>query len=198
VAERLLVLVAGYAGSGKTETGKLLAQATGWALVDKDTITRPMTERLLEQLHGDPHDRQTQLYLTHVRPLEYECLMRTGWENIECGTSTILAAPFLHEVRDADWVAAVQRRCTYLGAALRTIWVDSDAESMRERLIARNAERDAWKLSNWQEYLAGIDLALRPCVDHLVIDNRVDTGEPLLHQVLRLAQTLTSETVPLT
>jgi len=105
---RVLTVVAGYTGSGKTETGKLLAQATGWALIDKDTITRAIVESLLARINGDPHDRQTRDYLTQVRPLEYECLMRTGWENVECGTSTILSAPFPREIGDANWVGSVR------------------------------------------------------------------------------------------
>lgn len=190
---RQLTIVAGYAGSGKTETGKLLAQATGWALIDKDTITRAIVEGMLDRIHGDPHDRQTQAYLTHVRPLEYQCLMRAGWENIECGVSTILSAPFLREVRDPEWLASVQRRCVYLGARLEIVWVLSDIESMRERLIGRNAERDAWKLANWDEYLAGIDPDLRPGSAHHLLDNRIDAGEPLLHQVLDLVRAMNQE-----
>lgn len=190
---RRLTLVAGYAGSGKTETGKLLAQATGWALIDKDTITRALVESLLDRVHGDPHDRQTQDYLTLVRPLEYQCLMRSGWENVECGVSAILSAPFLREIRDPGWLDSVRRRCVYLGARLEIIWVLSDAESMRERLIARDADRDAWKIANWPEYLAGIDPDFRPDAEHLVVDNRLDAGEPLLQQVVRLARGLTQK-----
>lgn len=63
-----LILVAGYAGSGKSEAGKLLAAATGWAMLDKDTISRPMTERLLTALGGDPDDRHSSSYLEQVRP----------------------------------------------------------------------------------------------------------------------------------
>jgi hypothetical protein len=75
-----LALVAGYAGSGKSEAGKLLAAATGWAMLDKDTLSRPMTERLLQALGGDPDDRHSPTYLEHARPLEYACLMKAVWE----------------------------------------------------------------------------------------------------------------------
>lgn len=192
---RLLTVVAGYAGSGKTETGKLLARATGWALIDKDTITRAVVERLLHHIHGDPNDRQTDDYLGLVRPMEYQCLMKAGWENLECNNSTILSAPFLREIRDPGWLASVRRRCTYLGARLEIVWVLSDAESMRERLVARDAARDAWKLANWEQYVAGIDPQYRPEVDHHLVDNRLDIGEPLLDQVLRLADVLRAEPV---
>ena len=72
--ETSLVLVGGFAGSGKTEFGQLLAAVTGWALLDKDALTRPLTESLLLALGADPNDRQTDLYKQRVRPLEYRCL----------------------------------------------------------------------------------------------------------------------------
>src|SRR5262245_12697785 len=44
------VYVGGYAGSGKTETGRVLARQTGWAMLDKDTLTRSVVDTALVQL----------------------------------------------------------------------------------------------------------------------------------------------------
>lgn len=185
-----LVLVAGYAGSGKSEAGKLLAAATGWAMLDKDTLSRPMTERLLQALGGDPDDRHSPTYLEHARPLEYACLMKAVWENLECGTSVVAVAPFLVESADAEWSSRVARHCGRAGARFETVWVDSDLESMRDRLISRNASRDTWKLTHWPTYTHGIDIALRPVTPHHVIDNRIGTSRPLAEQVESVAQRL--------
>lgn len=185
-----LALVAGYAGSGKSEAGKLLAAATGWAMLDKDTLSRPITERLLQAMGGDPDDRHSPAYLEHVRPLEYECLMKAAWENLECGTSVVLVAPFLAEAADAQWTGRAARRCRRLGARFEALWVDSDVESMREHLISRNASRDTWKLAHWTSYVDGIDLALRPVVPHHVIDNRLTASRPLAEQMEAVAQKL--------
>ncbi|MEU7406607.1 MULTISPECIES: AAA family ATPase [unclassified Streptomyces] len=185
-----LALVGGYAGSGKSEAGKLLAAATGWAMLDKDTISRPMTEQLLRAMGGDPDDRHTPTYLEHARPLEYECLLKAGWENVECGVSAILVAPFLAEAADQQWTSRVLRRCRRLGARFEVLWVDSDGESMRERLISRNATRDTWKLTYWPTYVNGIDLELRPAMQHHLIDNRITASRPLAEQVEAVAQRL--------
>ncbi|MFI5757592.1 AAA family ATPase [Streptomyces sp. NPDC051569] len=185
-----LALVAGYAGSGKSEAGKLLAAATGWAMLDKDTISRPMTERLLLALGGDPDDRHSPTYLEHARPLEYECLMKAVWENLECGTSVVAVAPFLAESADAQWASRVARRCRRTGARFETLWVDSDLDSMRDRLISRNAPRDTWKLTHWPTYTSGLDLGLRPATLHHVIDNRIGASRPLAEQVESIAQRL--------
>lgn len=185
-----LALVAGYAGSGKSEAGKLLSAATGWAMLDKDTISRPLTERLLQAMGSDPDDRHSPTYLDHARPLEYECLMKAAWENLECGISVVLVAPFLSEAADSQWTGRVMRRCRRLGARFETLWVDSDAESMRERLISRNASRDTWKLAHWATYAGGIDLDLRPVTPHHLIDNRITASRPLAEQVEAVAHGL--------
>lgn len=185
-----LVLVAGYAGSGKSEAGKLLAAATGWAMLDKDTISRPMTERLLVALGGDPDDRHSPSYLEQARPLEYECLMKTVWENLECGTSVVAVAPLLAESADRQWTSRVARRCSRSGTRFETLWVDSDLESMRDRLISRNASRDTWKLTHWPAYTNTVDLELRPVTPHHLIDNRIGAARPLAEQVEGIAQLL--------
>ncbi|MEU4888251.1 MULTISPECIES: AAA family ATPase [Streptomyces] len=185
-----LALVGGFAGSGKSEAGKLLAASTGWAMLDKDTLTRPLAEQLLVSLDGDPDDRHSRLYGEQVRPLEYACLMKAAWENLECGVSVILVAPFIKEVGEARWMSRLERRCRRLGGRVETVWVDSDVETMRERLISRNASRDTWKLTNWSEYVAGIDLSLRPVADHHLIDNCRAAARPLAEQVESAADRL--------
>jgi hypothetical protein len=51
----MLLVIGGYAGSGKTELGRLLATMTGWPLLDKDILTHglilpsmSMPDRLIE------------------------------------------------------------------------------------------------------------------------------------------------------
>jgi predicted kinase len=185
-----LALMGGFAGSGKSESGKLLAAFTGWAILDKDTLTRPLTERLLLAFGSDADDRHSKVYTERVRPLEYECLLKAAWENLECGVSAVLVAPFLREVTDQHWMSRVTRRCHRAGARLETFWVDSDADSMRERLISRNATRDTWKLTHWSAYLPTMDLRLRPVLDHHLINNRITAARPLAEQVEAAAQRL--------
>src|SRR5262245_2114146 len=39
-----VVLAGGYAGSGKTEFGRIVVRETGWGMFDKDTTTRAVVE----------------------------------------------------------------------------------------------------------------------------------------------------------
>jgi len=178
-----LVLMAGFGGSGKSESGKLWAASTGWALLDKDTLTRPFVERLLEVLGGDPDDRDTQFYVENVRPLEYECLMKAIWENLECGNSVVAVAPFIYEVVDARWMSRVSHRCDSMGVRLETFWVESDEGTMHDRLTTRSASRDTWKLANWSTYTNRADFTVKPALEYQLIDNRHSAVLPLAEQV---------------
>jgi predicted kinase len=178
----ILVLVGGYAGSGKTEFSRFLSDITGWAFLDKDSLTRSIVERLLISLGSDPNDRQSELYLKEVRPLEYRCLMETAWDNLNVGTSSILSAPFITELKDEAWFTRLENRCTAKGIDLAAIWVRCDPESMREYIEFRSAARDAWKLSNWEQYIAGIDTDNSPPTAHVTVDNRLGSAISLADQ----------------
>lgn len=69
-------------------------------MIDKDTITRPVVEAALEMIGHSPNDRESEQYMTLIRPREYEALMATMVENVECGNSVIATAPFIREYTD--------------------------------------------------------------------------------------------------
>ncbi|MEO3875331.1 AAA family ATPase [Nonomuraea sp. B12E4] len=177
-----LTLVAGYAGSGKTEFSRFLSEITGWALIDKDTLTRPLVERLLVSLGGDPDDRHTELYLSEVRPLEYRCLMETAFDNLNAGTSAILSAPFVAELADPDWMSHLTNRCAAGGIEVAVVWVRCDAASMRKHIELRGDPRDAWKLENWDAYASALNTETAPSTVHIVVDNRLGTAINLVNE----------------
>ncbi|WP_242614343.1 AAA family ATPase [Actinomadura roseirufa] len=180
-----LVLVGGYAGSGKTEFARFLSDLSGWAFLDKDALTRRLSERLLISLNGDPHDRHTDLYRDEVRPHEYRCLLSTAYANIDSRVSIILAAPFIDELNDPAWLPRLTHRCQANGVDVTAIWVHSDIDTMHEYIEQRDAARDAWKLANWDEYTAGLNTDNPPDTAHLTIDNRLGAAVSLADQTRR-------------
>jgi DNA-binding transcriptional regulator YhcF (GntR family) len=180
-----VVLIGGYAGSGKTELGRILARETGWPLLDKDTLTRPVVEAALEVLGCSPHDRESAAYLDIIRPREYEALMSAMTENVRCGTSAIVTAPFIREFHDTAWINRVTATCQDMGAVLSVVWVYCDATTMNTYIRHRGAARDAAKLKDWNAYLEAIDLEFRPSVPHTVVDNSASVV-PLQTQARKL------------
>lgn len=177
-----VLVVGGYAGSGKTETGRILARLTGWPMLDKDSTTRPVVEAALERLGESPHDREGATYLEVVRPAEYEALRECTLENVQCGNSVIMTAPFIRELRDPAWCGRTTAELESLGAVVHAVWVRCDPESMRTYLARRGAARDASKLAHWDDYLAGLDLAYTPAMPHTIINNSL-ASTPLQAQV---------------
>lgn len=180
-----VLLIGGFAGSGKTELGRILARQAGWPIFDKDTLTRPATEAALELFGEQPSDRESDTYLKVVRPTEYEGLRAAALENVECGVSAILTAPFIQEMSDRAWCDRTAATYDSLGAQLHLVWVHCDAETMRRYLRHRGAARDSWKMAHWEEYLTSIDVDYRPAVDHHLIENSAGS-RPLQHQASEL------------
>lgn len=170
-----IVVIGGYAGSGKTELGRIITSLTGWPVFDKDSATRPVVEMALQELGSSPNDRESELYLTKVRPAEYEALRTLTAENVSCGVSAVMTAPFIRELRDPSWTRTLQADAETLGATLRVVWLRCDAETMQTYLRRRGAARDTYKLAHWDEYVAGLDDDFTPAIDHDVIDNSMES-----------------------
>lgn len=188
-----VILIGGYAGSGKTELGRIVTRETGWPLLDKDTLTRPVVEAALEVTGHSPHDRESQVYLSKIRPREYEALLGSMTENLQCGNGSVVTAPFIREFVDTAWINRVQATCTDLGATLTLVWLHCDPDTMHTYLRHRGAARDSGKLADWEGYLAGIDIELRPPGPHVVVDNSA-SSEPLQDQARALiAEVLKAE-----
>ncbi len=166
-----LWLVGGYAGSGKSELGRIIARETGWAILDKDTLTRPVVEAGLQCMGLSPNDRESEGYLTTMRPREYEALYSAWSENLECNNSAIVTAPFIREFNDAAWLNRTKAACADFNADLTVVWVYCDAETMLTYMRHRGAARDSAKLADWEKYLTHIDTNFRPLADHYVVDN---------------------------
>ncbi|WLW55214.1 AAA family ATPase [Streptomyces sp. YU58] len=185
-----LLMVGGFAGSGKSEFSRFISRLTGWPVLDKDPITRPLVERLLVEMGSDPNDRHSQVYREKVRPLEYQCLLETAYANVDCSISTVLTAPFVAEVNDVQWMRRLINRCEARGVTVAVIWIRCDLETMHEYISFRSAARDSWKLQNWEEYASTVDPELRPAVPHLVVDNRLGAAISLTDQVRQIFGTV--------
>ncbi|WP_084337423.1 AAA family ATPase [Actinomadura oligospora] len=189
-AAPLLVLVGGYAGSGKTEFARFLSDLTGWAVLDKDAMTRRMTERLLISLGGDPHDRHTDLYQDEIRPHEYRCLMNSTYANVDANISMIVSAPFATELHAPGWLDRLTHRCKARGVDVAAIWINSDNDTMHDYIETRDAPRDAWKLNHWDEYTSTLQPDPPPGITTM-IDNRHGAAVSLADQTRTALHKLT-------
>jgi predicted kinase len=152
-----MILVAGYAGSGKTRVGKDIARRLRCCFLDKDTISGPFVEQLLVELGQPEGDRDSDVYRKVIRPLEYESLLAAGLEAASLGADVILSAPFLVQLTNPEWTTQLISQADEYGVQVRVVWVAADLNTLRNRMIQRGSPRDAKKLDNWTTYSAGID-----------------------------------------
>ncbi|MET9260359.1 AAA family ATPase [Amycolatopsis sp. NPDC004079] len=171
-APPVVLLVGGYAGTGKTTLGAILARRTRWPLLDKDSTTRDVVEAALHALGHSPHDRESALYREILRPAEYRALITAVLENVDVGVSVIATAPFTAELADPDWCRCLRSQVETRGARLHAAWIRCDPDTMLRNITDRDAARDAGKLSEWDAYLAGLDPRYAPALEgSRVIDN---------------------------
>lgn len=176
-----VIYVGGYAGSGKTEFGRTLARLSGWAMLDKDTLTRSVVDMALVQLGSTVADRESDLYMTHVRPAEYECLAATVRENVGCGVSVIATAPYIREFSSEAWFRRTAVELDTLGADMTVVWIRASADSMHSYITRRGAARDSAKLADWDQYTNLIDLEFAPAWTYTLVTNNPDSS-PLRDQ----------------
>lgn len=185
-----LILVGGLPGSGKTIVGKELAKAFG-VYLDKDTVAENFSAALLVALGSNANDRESQIYLDQVRPLEYSTMMRLACENLDQGRSVVCSAPFVREFNDPSWVDNMRFEAEYHDAILRRVWVHADLSTMRIRIATRGSHRDTWKLANWDTYTQ--ELPKEPPMhtnsinaDLEVLDNGLDSEVYLKQNIAQL------------
>ncbi|MFF0526978.1 ATP-binding protein [Nocardia amikacinitolerans] len=78
---------------------------------------------------------------------------------VAAAAPVVLDAPFLSTIRAAGRTLSRHVR-TYPGAApsipIVTVWLDTPAERIRARMVARGADRDASKLAEWAAYRTSV------------------------------------------
>jgi predicted kinase len=188
-----LVFVCGHAGTGKTTLAKKLigplmkASGSPFCLLDKDTLYGGYSAAAMAMLTGDPNDRDSPLFLQHLRDPEYRGLLDTARDNLELGISALVVGPLSREVRERH---LFDRAWLGVGAqvALRVVWVYTSEELARQRIVERANPNDAYKLAHWDEYRQRRFVPSGEiCDDLLMFDNTAPTSadyETLLAQIV--------------
>lgn len=184
-----LIFVIGPAGSGKSTIGKILANQTGAAFLDGDSML-PITNTLLESTYHDPNDRESDYYLRNVRPVLYQSMFRIALENLEVGNNVIISSTMTQEIKDKLWLERFMKANERVmkNAAVFVVWLKSSHSADRERMIKRSATKDNWKLKNWDSYLRKMSeyaLTWRPgSFEYRMLDNSSNNRADLEKQIV--------------
>lgn len=187
-----LVFFCGHAGTGKTTLARRLIQplmqATGtpFCLLDKDTLYGQYSAAVMNALTHDPYDRDSPLFLEHLRDPEYRSLLDTARDNLQLGISAMVVAPLSREIRDGklfdhDWLGVSA------DVKISAVWVHVPEDVAHARIVARADPIDAYKLAHWEQYRERRFVPEEPVSRKLLMFNNdtpaADTYDRLLRQI---------------
>lgn len=197
-----LIFIAGYAGSGKTMVGKMIAAKLQAIYIDKDTTTKRVVEQALRLTTGDPNDRLSEFYINNFKMSEYDAMLDIAWENLKLSSNAILVAPFTpgkdkNFFANKDWVAKINKQSNKIQVKWHVIWVKSNNQRIKEMLMSRKTPRDNWKLANWEEYTKihpDIDDPRLPIDNYTVLDNNGRNLHDISNEIDKILQDIGAST----
>ena len=163
-----LILVTSPPACGKTYISKALAKRLQHVVyLDKDTLIT--LSKQIFVVAGQPYDRSSDFFEKNIRDYEYECVVDLAMEALDYDDIVLINAPFTQEIRDMDYIHNLKAKLAEKNATLVVVWVETSPEIVHERMIARNSDRDTWKLTHWDEYIASCDFSIPENLDDLVL-----------------------------
>lgn len=154
-----LILVTSPPACGKTFVAKELAKALNHVVyLDKDTLI--CLSKQIFAVAGEKYNRSSDFFEEHIRNYEYEAIVDLALEALDYNDIALINAPFTREVRDLKYMDGLKEKLSEKGASLVVIWVETSVEVCKQRMIDRNSDRDTWKLTHWDEYIAGCNFEI--------------------------------------
>ncbi len=159
-----LILVTSPPACGKTYISKKLAENLKHVVyLDKDTLI-PLSKKVFEAA-GEPYNRSSGFFKKYIRDAEYVTILALAFEALKYDDIVLINAPFTQEVRNSTYINNLKKRLVQLNTKLTVIWVQTDVEVCKQRMLLRNSERDTWKVEHWDEYVQGVDFSIPAALD---------------------------------
>ena len=168
-----MILVTSPPACGKTYISKQLAKNLKHVVyLDKDTLI-PLSNRVFIAA-GEEINRSSRFFEENIRDFEYEAIVDIGVEALEYDDIVLINAPFTKVFHNKDTLERFRTKLRAKGAKLVIIWVVTDPAVCHQRMIARNSDRDTWKLTHWEDYIQTVDFSIPEPL------KRLDAGHDLI------------------
>lgn len=190
-----LILVTSPPACGKTYISKQLAKRLKHVVyLDKDTLIT--VSKQIFVVAKEEYNRSSDFFEENIRDYEYNCVVELALEALEYDDIVLINAPFTREIRDMDYVLQLKKKLEEKDATLVVVWVETSPDIVHERMIARNSDRDTWKLEHWDEYIAGCNFEIPGNLDDPKIkddllvfhNNNEEEFEKSMNEILKVLE----------
>ncbi|MBN2259849.1 MAG: AAA family ATPase [Clostridiales bacterium] len=166
-----LIIVTSPPASGKTYISKELAKKLKHVVyLDKDTLI--VLSNQIFAVAGMEKNRSSDFFEKNIRDFEYQATLDLALEALIYDDIVLINAPFTREIRDTEYIKKLKAKILEKNARLTVVWVITDVDVIKRRMIERNSDRDTWKIKNWDKYIADVDFDIPKEIDDpLVIDD---------------------------
>ena len=159
-----LILVTSPPACGKTFISKQLSKTLKHVVyLDKDTLIT--LSKQIFKVANETYNRSSKFFEDNIRDYEYETIVALALEALEYDDIVLINAPFTEEIRDVNYINNLKTKLVEKNARLVVVWVETSIEVCKQRMIARNSDRDTWKLEHWDEYIASCDFTVPTTID---------------------------------
>lgn len=188
MAKALFIL--GHAGSGKSQLAKrflnsALNRGEFWVILDKDIIGERFSNKIFEILQQDNNDRDSDVFKSHIRDIEYETTLSLAAFQLKMGINVILPGPWTSEINNGKIFNS-----TSLGFPEETIvkhvYLSPPIAKLRSRIENRAHPKDKWKLENWDKFSSRLVKPSLISANHILTFNMFEDHEMQDYQLLKL------------
>lgn len=157
--KKQMILVTSPPACGKTYISQQIARRLPHVVyLDKDLLI-PLSNRVFAVAQQQVN-RSSPFFQQNIRDYEYQAIVGIGLAALQYEDTVLINAPFTREVHSLETLQAYEKRLAQLDARLVVVWVVTDPEVCHQRMIARNSDRDTWKLTHWEQYVKTVDYSV--------------------------------------
>ncbi len=160
-----ILMVAGFPGSGKSTVGKTIASRRKIAFIDKDTVSRKISEEAIKVIGSYEGDYETNAYGSSIRRTQYLDMGIIAAVNLSIYRPVLLTSPFTSQAKAIfehqenntkveelylnHFYDSEYDRSLLDTIELYFVWVRTSRQIEHHRIHERDAQRDFWKRSHW-------------------------------------------------
>lgn len=158
--EKKLIIVSAPPASGKTYVSMKIAESLEHVTyLDKDSLV-PLSN-VAYKIAGIPVEREGEFFHKNIRDVEYDVILEMAFTVLNYEDIVLINAPFTSEIHHPEYIANLRKKLKEkYNAHLVIIWVVCDIQTVKERMIARNSDRDVFKIKNFDSWVKTQDFSI--------------------------------------